>query len=103
MSEQPSVCEWSIDAEGTWVGPCGIAWQFTDGGPTENAIKFCPHCGKPVKALPAKFDEWGNPIVGCDCDLLEKPDSPPPCETFRLRESVTGFCATCGHLEECHF
>lgn len=41
--------------------------------------------------------------AGCDCDLMEKPDSQPPCAGFRRNESsLMGFCSFCGHLEECH-
>ena len=25
---------------------CGAALEFTDGGPVENDVHFCPNCGK---------------------------------------------------------
>mgnify|MGYP001562618544 CR=1 FL=1 len=43
-------CGWSEDsADGFWVGACGITWQFEDGRPKENGMKFCPKCGRKVK------------------------------------------------------
>lgn len=99
---QVPVCEWSIDAEGTWGGTCGAEWVFNDGGPTDNSMKFCPECGKPLKELPAKYDEWGDPIAGCDCNLLENPFSPQPCADFRADPSNPELCVTCTHVEECH-
>lgn len=48
--EQPgAVCEWSQSDDPDfcwWDSACGEAWTFTDGGPTENGMKFCPYCGK---------------------------------------------------------
>lgn len=42
-------CEWSRDDEdsdsGVWVSACGAAWEFLDGGPTENGMRYCPKCG----------------------------------------------------------
>lgn len=44
-----STCEWkSDDSDHSWEGQCGTKWQFFDDGPTENGMKFCPGCGKPV-------------------------------------------------------
>jgi hypothetical protein len=56
-------CSWSIDAEGTWSGTCGAEWCFNDGGPDDNKMRFCPECGKPLHEEPARFDEWGDPIM----------------------------------------
>lgn len=56
-------CEWAIDSDGTWGGACGVMFQFEDGGPKDNSMKFCLNCGKPLVELPAKFDEWGDPIL----------------------------------------
>jgi len=43
-------CEWSADGDDldmpdTWDGACGARWTFTDGGPAENTMSFCPQCG----------------------------------------------------------
>lgn len=42
----PPTCTWSHDGIGIWAGSCGTKWAFTDDGPTENGMRFCPCCGK---------------------------------------------------------
>jgi hypothetical protein len=38
-------CEWE-EYEGMWrPGCCGETWEFTDGGPRENAVTHCMFCG----------------------------------------------------------
>jgi hypothetical protein len=54
---QASSCEWREEDQwgpmaGTYESACGEAWAFTDGGPTENNVRFCQGCGKPVKLVP---------------------------------------------------
>lgn len=45
----PDTCAWTFSAyDSHWSGTCGIEWIFTDGGPEENGVKFCPKCGKSV-------------------------------------------------------
>ncbi|MBH2759606.1 hypothetical protein [Serratia ureilytica] len=52
-------CEWTYDDnDSKWDSACGEAWMFSDGGPTENGVKFCQGCGKPV--LLAAAPEGGN-------------------------------------------
>lgn len=43
----PKVCAWSLDDVdmGTWRSSCGELWSFIDGGPAENRVSFCHHCG----------------------------------------------------------
>ena len=43
-------CKWKPDdsESGTWASGCGELWQFNDGGPKENHVRFCQGCGKPV-------------------------------------------------------
>jgi len=52
---QPSTCTWSLDDEdeGTWASSCGELWLFNEGGPKENRVKYCHHCGKPVDVASA--------------------------------------------------
>jgi hypothetical protein len=50
-------CRWSQDENwgddlDLWETDCGEAFQFMDGGPAENRIRFCCYCGKPVEAVP---------------------------------------------------
>ena len=40
-------CEWKADEDGLWqCSECDIAWTFTDGGPEENELNYCPKCGR---------------------------------------------------------
>ena len=45
-------CEWTIQDDDyggdTWQSSCGELWSFIDGGPKENRVSFCHHCGKKV-------------------------------------------------------
>ncbi|WP_380692100.1 hypothetical protein [Serratia marcescens] len=55
----PDGCKWNYDdIDSKWDSACGDAWMFSDGGPTENGVKFCQGCGKPV--LLAAAPEGGN-------------------------------------------
>jgi hypothetical protein len=39
----------------TFNATCGVVWTFTDGGPAENDVRFCPGCGAAVSvAAPEK-------------------------------------------------
>ena len=43
-------CEWSHEeSDGFWESSCGDAWRFDDGGPKENNMHFCHHCGKTLR------------------------------------------------------
>lgn len=39
---------------GTWDGSCGAKWTFTEDGPAENSMKFCPECGGKVAIASVK-------------------------------------------------
>ena len=41
-------------------------------------------------------------LRGCDCDLLERPGTVPPCNEFRAQLYNPAFCLICEHVEECH-
>lgn len=47
-------CRWQEKMgpdEDFWQTACGQAWVFLEDGPAENGVKFCHHCGRPVKAV----------------------------------------------------
>ena len=52
-----TVCNWRqptydhSDAN-YWDADCGKSWAITEGTPTENGMKFCHGCGKPIKEHP---------------------------------------------------
>jgi hypothetical protein len=45
-------CTWKQNEDphmpDTWEADCGAMWTFTEGGPKDNDMKFCPNCGKPT-------------------------------------------------------
>jgi hypothetical protein len=47
---QPKTCTWTLDDDelGTWASSCGELWSFIDGGPDENRVSYCHHCGGKV-------------------------------------------------------
>ena len=53
----PAVCEWTQDTQyengDTYYSACGKAWVFNDGGPTDNRVSYCHHCGKKVQLAAA--------------------------------------------------
>jgi hypothetical protein len=52
-------CKWTqvdeMHTPDTWQADCGAMWTFTDGGPKDNDMNFCPKCGKVCKEL--KFEQ----------------------------------------------
>ena len=53
LANAEPTCTWSKDPDfemgDTYDSSCGEKWSFIDGGPTENRVRFCQGCGKPVK------------------------------------------------------
>ena len=45
-------CTWKqqddIHMPDTWEADCGAMWTFTEGGPKDNDMHYCPKCGKPA-------------------------------------------------------
>lgn len=77
-TQSPTACEWFDDDDG-WHSGCGQSWEFTYDGPTENSVKFCMFCSKPVTI--AEFYECDHSwIVGA-----------VPAE-----QHLIGTCAECG-------
>lgn len=51
LTEQYECC-WVEDCDGHWSARCGAAWTFIDGGPKENNMTYCHHCGGKLVAHP---------------------------------------------------
>jgi hypothetical protein len=51
LEQKAQTCLWTLDDEesGTWASSCGELWSFIDGGPTENRVTYCHHCGNVVR------------------------------------------------------
>jgi hypothetical protein len=73
---QPAPCTWTKSNDphmpDTFDAACGVVWTFTDGGPVENDVRFCPGCGAAVNVatpepeedlfdLAVKADNGGQP------------------------------------------
>jgi len=58
--DERATCEWTVedDDNGTWQSSCGELWSFIEGGPKENRVSFCHHCGKPAVVRASK----GTPL-----------------------------------------
>ena len=41
-------CAWVPDEDGTYYTDCGAAFTIIDGKPSDNGMKFCCYCGKPI-------------------------------------------------------
>lgn len=43
------VCNWhQDDDDGTWATDCGGVFVIIEGAPSDNEMKFCAYCGKPL-------------------------------------------------------
>lgn len=50
QTDAQSACRWTLDAQdGYWATGCNNAFTFIDGGPADNAFRFCPYCGRAVQ------------------------------------------------------
>jgi hypothetical protein len=47
-------CRWVEDWEGNWCTECGEGFTLTSGKPTDNRMKFCTYCGKPLEQVEYK-------------------------------------------------
>jgi hypothetical protein len=45
------VCRWHEDNEGNWQTDCDNLFTFIEGGPSDNGMKFCCYCGKPLEEI----------------------------------------------------
>ncbi len=55
-SEKPW-CAWTRDIDPdfeSWDTSCGEKFQFTEGGPRENKMRFCCYCGALLRTYDSK-------------------------------------------------
>jgi hypothetical protein len=49
---QTTPCTWTQSRDpgmpDTYNATCGVVWTFSDGGPAENGMVFCPGCARKV-------------------------------------------------------
>jgi hypothetical protein len=52
MNQNQDMCVWTLPLDGkawqTWETSCGKAFVMIDGAPSDNGMKFCCYCGKPL-------------------------------------------------------
>lgn len=48
---QTTFCSWVPDSDGNYETLCGEMFTLNDGTPSENGMKFCPYCGKPLREV----------------------------------------------------
>lgn len=61
--EQPDECSWMQDGDhdsDMWAAGCGRHRYFTlnEGTPSENGMKHCCYCGKPLVEVPIEEDDY---------------------------------------------
>jgi hypothetical protein len=60
--EQPNECHWYQDGDedsDKWAASCGRHryFQLNDGTPTDNKMKHCCYCGKPLVEVPVEPED----------------------------------------------
>ena len=73
-------CQWrqadTISMPDTWEAECGAAWTFTDGGPKDNSMKFCPQCGHPLKQIDNDMTHKNDPYASeAETQAMMAPDT----------------------------
>lgn len=55
---EATTCMWSQDADtDTWATQCKQYFRLDDGTPTDNKMRFCCYCGKPLESVPWADEE----------------------------------------------
>ena len=57
---QSESCDWTLDMAEPWQTSCGEAFQFFEGGPSDNQFDFCPFCGKEIEATVTRDSTMGS-------------------------------------------
>lgn len=56
VKETPtSTCKWTVDDDGVWHPGCGAnPYDLLTGTPSENSMRYCHFCGKPIDEIARK-------------------------------------------------
>jgi hypothetical protein len=51
MTKPIKPCVWHQDGDGSdmWGSECGRYFRLDDGTPSDNGMRWCCHCGKPLE------------------------------------------------------
>ena len=53
-----SECVWNEDGEdGPWATGCGHYFAITDGTPSDNDMRYCCFCGRPLRESPHEDED----------------------------------------------
>jgi len=55
MSITRDGCQWAQDSDAdsdTWATKCGHYFTLNEGGPTDNGMRYCCYCGRPLVEVP---------------------------------------------------
>ena len=44
-------CKWTEDFEGNWETSCDNMFTLNAGTPSDNGMKYCCYCGKPLREV----------------------------------------------------
>jgi hypothetical protein len=78
-------CAWTyFDSEDdVWETSCGESWIFVNGSPTDNHVRFCHGCGKPVRTVllddAAHGEEDREPCSYCGGSMMIDSANPRDC------------------------
>lgn len=61
-------CTWTEDENGCWWTGCGQAHELSNDGPSENSMRFCCYCGRPLaekrsEPEPEEEEEEDHPVA----------------------------------------
>lgn len=78
MTQQ--ACQWRQTNDpympDTWEADCGAMWTFTDGGPKDNHMRFCPQCGHPLQQIDNAMNHKSDPYASeAETQALMVPDT----------------------------
>lgn len=58
-------CQWFEDGDGgPWETKCGHHFEIIEGTPSENSMRYCCFCGKPLVEVPYDEAEDGDGGAG---------------------------------------
>jgi hypothetical protein len=57
-SSGSNICTWYQEENESdlWLSNCGLYYTITEGFPSENEIKYCCKCGRPVEEIPWEIE-----------------------------------------------
>lgn len=74
LQDAAVTCAWAHDeSDDAWETECGEVWQFVDGDPRDNRVRFCHGCGNPIDIFHPPECRAPESDCASDRQLTEKP------------------------------